>query len=260
VTTTEEPTREPTASMERRVATLLQQAEQFRRHGEDGEADAALFRAADIIMKHGVDAAAALARFGTDQAAVTDASSVRTVAVPFKGIYRAALVIQFNRLARAFWLTGRSFISRDRLVQSLYLVGYEDDVRQLRALIASVQLQADAAMRRWWLGNRERLELSSMDAYKARRQFLASFVAGATERVDRARRTALGDAGPGTSVVLASRQRTIDAVVEENFSLTTLTSRLSPGTAAADAAGYAAGLNAATGDTPVTTNRRQLEA
>jgi hypothetical protein len=259
VTATEEPTVEPTESMQRRVATLLEQAERFREHGENGSADAALSRAAEIVMKHGVDAAAALARFGTGQV-VDDASSVRTVAVPFRGIYRAALVIQFNRLAQAFWLTGRSFISRDRLVQHLYLVGYEDDVRQLRTLIASVQLQADAAMRRWWLNNRERLGLSSMDAYKTRRQFLASFVAGATERVDRARRTALGDAGPGTSVVLAGRQRVIDAVVEENFSLTSVRSQLSPGTVDADAAGYAAGLSAATGDTPVTTDRRQLEA
>jgi hypothetical protein len=252
-------TTEPTESMQRRVATLLTQAERFREHGEDGSADTALSRAADIIMKHGVDAATALARFGTG-AVTVDVAQVRTLAVPFRGIYRAALVVRFDVLARAFWLTGRSFIIRDKLVQSLYLVGYEDDVRQLQALIASVQLQAESALTNWWYRYPNKNEVPKMQAYKMRRQFLASFVAGATKRIEQARRTALGATGPGTSVVLAARQDAVDRFVEENYRLRTDRSRLLPGTVDADAAGYAAGLSAATGDTPVTTGRPQLEA
>lgn len=256
-TETSEEITEPSDSMQRRVATLLTQAERFREVGADGEADAALARVVAITLKHGVDAAAALARFGD---AAVRRRDVTTVVLPFRGIYRVVLASRFAALARTWLLVGRSFIDRQKTVQNVYLVGYEDDLLQLRSLIASVQLQAESALDRWWRNRQGRVDMTPMERYKARRQFVGSFVAGATERIELARRTTLGGVEPGTSVVLGRQQDVVDAFTAANFNLVSLSTRLLPGGADAHAAGHAAGRNAATGDTPVGGNRRQLKA
>ncbi len=240
--------------MQRRVRELLDRAEDFRRHGEDGSADAALSLAENIMLKYSLDAAVVAAR----RAAGGVAEQIVTRTVEFTGIYRVALVVQFDQLVRAFTTNVRSFISKGERVETLHLVGYESDVRQLQTLITSVNLQAIASLNVWWQNYPERRNLRGMVGYKTRRQYVSSFVNGAAERIELARKTALGNSEPGTELVLRDRKTAVDEFVAATYTLFNRRTRLDPGSHDAADAGRAAGRRANTGDTPVGTERRQI--
>lgn len=241
--------------MQQRVNTLLTQAEDFRRHGEDGSADAALALAEKIMLKHSIDAAIIAARRATKGGAP---EPIVTKVIQFNGIYRAALAIQFDLLVRAYSTEMRTFISKEGNTDNLHVVGFESDVRQLRALVTSLNLQAIASLKIWWQNNDLRGVLGGMQAYKERRQYVSAFVRGATERIELARETALGASAPGTDLVLRDRRTEVDEHVAANYRLTTRRSNLSGGSRAAAEAGQQAGRRANTGDTPVGTKRRQI--
>lgn len=240
--------------MQRRVRELLDRAEDFRRHGEDGSADAALSLAENIMIKYSIDAAVIAAR--QSSGAFTEVIETRTV--EFAGIYRVALAVRFDQLVRAFTSGVRSFISKGERVDVLHLVGYESDVRQLQTLITSINLQAIASLNVWWRDYPDRASLRGMIGYKTRRQYVSSFVNGASERIQLARKTALGESGPGTEVVLRDRRTAVDAHVAATYKLFDRRTRLDPGNQDAADAGRAAGRRANTGDTPVGTERRQI--
>lgn len=246
---------DPDERMQRRVQTLLESAENFSRHGEDGSAQAALALAAEIMMKHSIDAAVIAARRAAG--APPDEKIVQKV-VPFKGIYKTALVLQFHAFVAAYTNTVRTFTSKDDKVEHLHLVGYESEVRQLAMLITSVQLQAIASLNVWWKGDLSHRQLTGMVGYKTRRQYVSSFVRGATDRVEVARRTALDDSAPGTELVLRNRRTAVDEYVNATFKLFTRRSNLAPGSVDAETAGREAGRRANTGDTPVGNDRRQI--
>lgn len=240
--------------MQRRAATLLARAEDFRRHGEDGSADAALALAEKIMLKYSIDVAVLAAR--RDASAVSE--SIVTQTVEFTGIYRVALAVQFDQLVRAFSATIRSFISKRERAEVLHLVGYESEVRNLRTLITSIQLQAVASLNRWWRTYEYRDQLPGMVGYKTRRQYVSSFVRGATDRIELARQTALGSSEPGTALVLRDRRSSVDAFVRANYNLVPRQTQLLPGSADAADAGRAAGRRANTGDPSVGNDRRQI--
>lgn len=242
--------------MARRVATLLQKAEDFRRHGEDGSADAALELAETIMLKYSLDAAIVAAR-STNASAPEE---IKTLTVQFTGIYRVALSVQFDQLVRAFSTTVRSFITKTERTELLYLVGYDSDIRQLHTLITSLQLQAIAHLNNWWKTYELRDRLPGMAGYKTRRQFVSSFVRGATDRIELARKTALASSEPGTELVLRDRRHLVDEFVSAKWNLTTKRTRMDGGNADAAAAGRAAGRRANTGDTPVGNTRRQISS
>ena len=240
--------------MQRRVRELLDRAEDFRRHGEDGSADAALSLAENIMIKYSIDAAVIAAR----RAAGGVVEEIITRTVEFTGIYRVALVVKFDQLVRAFTTNVRSFISKGERVETLHLVGYESDVQQLQTLITSVNLQAIASLNVWWQNYPDRAALRGMDGYKTRRQYVSSFVVGAADRIETARKTALGNSAPGTELVLRDRKSAVDAHVAATYQLFNRQTRLDPGRQDAADAGRAAGRRANTGDTPVGTKRRQI--
>lgn len=246
-------------SMMQRIERLLARAEDFRRHGEDGSADAALALAEQIMLKYSIDESVIAARLA---AGAEPTDEIVVAVLPFTGIYRKALVMQFIHLVRAYTNTIKSFMSKDGTIENVHLAGFKNEVDQLVALVTSIHLQAVGRMRKWWdyeLSDVERT--SGMDGYKARRQYLSSFVQGATDRIATARRAAVAQAvaqDAGTALALRSRADQVDAFLAANYNLTTVRTRLKPGSGDAAAAGYRDGQQANTGEQPVGSNRRQI--
>jgi hypothetical protein len=239
-----------------RYNTLIRQAEDFRRHGEDGSADAALALAVKIMMKHDIDAAVAAARARTDQR-----EPIVIEWLPFEGIYRVVLATRFDMLVRAYTSTCRTFISIERQgkTHKLAVVGVKSEIERVQTLVTSLHLQTIGRLNLWWRSYPGRLDLTPMQGYKARRQYAASFVDGAIERVTRARGSVLSDAKPGTELVLRDRRADVDAYVDENFNLRPHRTRMDPGHVDAIHDGYRDGRQANTGETPVRTDRRTIE-
>jgi hypothetical protein len=236
-----------------RVDELLSKAQDFRRNGEDGSADAALALAEKIMLRYSIDETVLASR-----RTAAERAAIGVVYVPFTGIYRAALVTRFDVLAQLALVGGRSFIVREDKTSSLALVGRPDVVEPLRTLVVSLHLQVITSLNRWWKSLPSSRRSSGMPGYKARRQYVASFINGATERIARSRQLAVDEGEPGTALVLRSERDEVTAFLEANFKLSTTTSRLRPGTSDAARDGYAAGQLAQTGETPVDSNRRQL--
>jgi NAD(P)H-dependent FMN reductase len=237
----------------KRIDDLLRKAQDFRRHGEDGPADAALALAEKIMIKYSIDATVLASR-----RTVAERDAIDVVYVPFTGIYRAALVTRFDVLAQRALVGGRSFIVREDKTSSLALVGRPDVVEPLRTLVVSLHLQVITSLNHWWKSLPSSRRSSGMPGFKARRQYVSSFINGATERIVRSRQLAVDEGEPGTELVLRSERDEVSAFLEANFKLSTSRTRLQPGTSDAARDGYAAGQLAQTGETPVGSNRRQL--
>jgi hypothetical protein len=251
---------EPTDNerMMKRVEDLLKKAEDFRRHGEDGSADAAIDRANVIMTKYSIDQLTIAARLATGS---QPADEITTHVIDIKGIYRKALATTLAALVSAYTDTVKPFTSTFGNVERLHMVGYKSEVEQLSMLVASIMLQAVGGTTNWWKTSPERNYLTGMAAYKARRQFVYSFVVGATDRIARARRGAVKqatDSDPGTALALRTRESEVDAYLRARYRLTTSSPYMKPGSASAASAGYAAGQRANTGDRPIGSDGRQI--
>lgn len=240
-----------------RVATLLKRAEDFRRHGEDGSADTALELAQRIMLKHDIDAAVAASRSTTED----DRESIVTEFIPFEGIYRMVLATRFGVLVRAYATTSRTFISivPPGKTHNLAVVGLRGEVQRVRTLVTSLHLQTISRLSIWWRSYEGKIGMSSMEGYKARRQYAASFIDGAIERVERARASVLSTEQPGTALAIRDRRADVDAYVDENFNLRSYKTNLHAGHPDAIVAGLRDGRQANTGETPVQTNRQTIE-
>lgn len=245
---------EATARMEQRVATIIKHAEDFRRHGEDGSADAALALAEKIMLKYSIDAAVL-----ASHTAAADREAIVTQWVAFTGIYRAALLVQFQGLVKAYGNVVQTFGSRDGATYRLALIGTAHEVAQLKMLVTSIHLQALGKMNLWWGRLPASEKHSGMLGFKTRREYVANFVIGAADRIRRVREITLRDAPPGTALALRDRSADVNAYLLENYRLRTDKIRLKPGTARAARDGYTDGQLANTGDTAVSGGRPQLE-
>lgn len=246
---------EATERMKKRVETILKHAEDFRRHGEDGSADAALALAEKIMLKFSIDAAVLAA-----SVSVGDRAPIVTEWVAFTGIYRAALLIQFQQLVKAYSNVIQTFGKREGPTYRLALVGEAHDVLQLKSLITSIHLQAIGKMNLWWGNLPARDRSGGMEGFKARREFVANFVRGATARIDEARRLTTQESEPGTALALRDRAADVNAYVNATYRLRDDNVRMKRGSLRAERDGYAAGRLANTGDTPVGGGRPQLES
>jgi hypothetical protein len=240
--------------MTQRVQTLLEQAEHLRRHGHDAEADAALERAEQIMIRHSIDVAEAAASATTG----ANRTDYQHVVLTFTGIYRQVLLSGTYGVVGALD-TCRAFATTDGNKALLHVVGDDADVWFVRTLLTSLELQAMSQLYGWWSAYRvtpEGRRLKSMSAYKARRQFVSSFLGGVVARVRRAHADAVSSSG--SSVVLAERRSALDRYVDATYNLVPSRSRVLPGVADAHDAGRRAGLSASTGDAPLTGGRALL--
>lgn len=250
---------EATESMMRRVEELLKRAEDFRRHGEDGSADAANALAEKIMLKHSIDQSIIAARLAAGQQPNNDEIIIDWM--EYSGIYRKALVVQFGALVMAYTDTIKVFVQQEGNVEKLALVGYRSEVEQLKLLLTSLHLQVIASISIWWKASPLRDQLEGMEAYKARRSYAYNWISGATDRIARARRAAVQeavDSDPGTALALQTRGSLVERWLNKRFNLRLTSTQLKGGHPEAGRAGYRAGQQANTGDRPIGSNRLQL--
>lgn len=239
-----------------KIARVLHMAEEFRRHGEDGSADAALARAEEMMMRHQIDMAAVAAR--RDDRNRPDDPIIK-VTLSFTGIYKVVFTQLAVRVARA--LGTLELIHnpgyRKSIPDELWVLGHTSDVEHAQQLIASIQMQCLTALETWWRAV-DSTGMSAMDKFKDRRQFIAAFGMAAGRRIERAREALLADkeTGPGTEVVLRDRRSQVTDFMNANFAtVSSKGPKMKSGTNGSYQAGAIAGKNAVTGETRVGSSR-----
>jgi len=244
-----------TESAIKRAARVLEQAEQFRRVGEDGSADAALARAAAIMARHSID----LATIDAERRALGQASQEqigRLILDPFTGIYAKMFVQLYTEIAAAVGTVTAISVDLGKL-QQVWLVGTEADAEQVKMLGVSLLLQAQDAMARW-AKTANMSGLTAMEKFKNRRQFLLSFAIAAADRIRGTLNQAVDEAGDGTAIVLIDRKTRVDNFVKETYKIVSKQTNWQPGTVDAAIAGTVAGRNTNIGQTAVNGGRRAI--
>jgi len=246
----------------RRLRVLLTKAESFRQRGEDGSADAALNLAQGIMARYSIDQA--LLDASVDRADEARDDFVR-FELTFTGIYRTIFMQTFHHIVAAFGtLFPINVPNQVPGTDGLLVLGYASDVEHVKILLASLRVQLDAALARFW---RENAKLyareTAMRKFKARREFIYSFGVGVAERIAHARAVALRDSSgsrPGTELAVVDRKTRLDRYVESTLNLTSYRTRWRGGDATSRTAGRRAGRSADTGDRQVNGGRLHLEA
>ena len=158
------------------------------------------------------------------------------------------------------------------------VTGFRSDIDRLVMLDSSLQIQCQSAMTAWWKES-DRSYLSKMQAFKMKREFIASFASGLSARLAEAeragkvaavkaeaerRRQEADTAGKSVAAIEAEVSSSVELVlrskdeqVKDWFdnrygkSLRTVKRRYESGGWSAREAGYTAGRNANTGDTAI---------
>lgn len=253
-----------------KIALLLRKAEDPACSAEESEA---------FVNK----AQALMTRYAIEEAMIDEArgdvrqDTVTEKLIPYLGVYQPALWDIGKEIGRA--QNCKVLISREnwrRPPQTvLYLVGFESDIDRAIMLDASVQLQAQIAMRKW-----AKAELPSWltqpEKFKARRQFLFSFAEGLRARLAQAAQEGKeefvrSEAPPsvggedatraGMELVLRSRKDQVQDWYDEKYGRARgVSRRYDKGGFSSSRAGYRAGMNANTGHGGALRNRGALNA
>lgn len=195
-------------------------------------------------------------KYGIEQAMLNVSGEVRDEvvreAVFVTGIYAMQLFEQSMFVLRALGLQA-FFIDHRRWGKFNHLsgktekgvvidiVGFKSDIDTYVPLIKSLHVQSMVAMKKW---NRERTKAyfeTGMDAYVARRSFVAAFGLGAASRIEKNRRTIVEENGPGTELVLVDRAEKVVNWVADNMNIRVVNSQ-----ARASRDGHTAGFVAGT--------------
>lgn len=196
-----------------RVRALLQQAE----HPYTGldEARAFTARAAEIMAKYGIDEALAAER-GPD-----GPGSVTSVQVPLDQPYSTEKGSLLSHIARACRCQTVHH-TWGRVTTSVTMFGYRSDLDRVAVLFASLLVQAAQALEAEAVPYDVRWE--GRNAVAAwRRSWLVGYAQTVGARLHEVERRAARDAdaaagsGPGTALVLASREERVKAAVSEAF-------------------------------------------
>lgn len=174
----------------------------------------------------------------------------------FRGAYRGEILNLGIQVVNSLGgLRAMQFTGGSGKVFSLWVIGFESDVKQAEILINSLQVQAMVAMRAWWAERRWSYEgVSSYNQEKARRTFVHGFGTGAGVRIRGSRQQAVQEAGSGTELVLVGRQAKVN---EYMAGKSTRKARVRNATASGSAHGHGimAGMQANTGDKAVSQGR-----
>lgn len=216
------------------------------------EAEALTEHAERLMIKYGIEQAKLddrRARSGEDGEQIVQ----RTV--EFTGVYArslldlgAVVVVALGQL--------RPLQATSATLTRLYIVGFESDAEQAEVLVRSLHVQALVALRSWWAANRhEWADVGESEKRRVREGFLRGFGAGAAQRIHASREAVVAEGGTGTEIVLADRQRLVDAHVEAR-GLAAGRRRKSPH-AGAFSSGHRAGQRANTGSRAVSARPEQ---
>jgi hypothetical protein len=242
-----------------KIALLLRKAESTTPQ----EAELLISKAQELMTKYAIEEAMIDAARGVERDEITEEEFI------YVGIFRKALgalgyyIMQANG-CRGVYAEWPSFTDADgktwKEVYRLNAIGFKSDIERIRALDASLQLQATTAMTRWWK-EEDRSWYSRADAYKARREFLFAFASGVNNRLHIAKRAGekaaakdvvsqtsqtAEEATASVALVLRSRKDRVDDWIDEKYGkLRSSSSRsYASGGAGARTAGFSAGSRA----------------
>ena len=231
------------------IAQLLAKAESTTPE----EAEALTEHAERLMVKYGIEQAIINERRA--QSGKADEKIIQ-VGITFTGAFRLEYAHLGHMVANGLGSLRCLMNTFKNKSATLYLIGYESDVKQAGLLIASLQVQAVVATRAWWKVNKQDFSMaSSYDQEAARRSFVRGFGTGAGNRIHESRNQEIKEAGTGTELVLVSREAKVQAHFD---SLQKGKARGHGGgkrdwTAASQ--GYKAGQNANTGEKAVSQGR-----
>jgi len=254
---------------EEKITALLTKAEANGVTTE--EAETFRQKAYDLMVKHSIDQAAIDAKRAKGESTQEE---VVTDTIDFTGIYKDALVQFCHNITMSF-KTMQGYVEKNVYVDShkdknvrghkYVIVGYESDVRQVRVLLVSLQLQALADLSEWWNTDEYasviRTGGTPMQKFKTRREFIMSFSTGATAKIKERVARAMGEAGPGTELALRTRLDEVKAWLEaQRLGLKSTGRGMERGSYAATVAGQAAGRAANTGEANIGPKRDAIGA
>jgi uncharacterized protein DUF2786 len=228
-------------------------------------------KAYELMTKHSIDQAVIDAKRAKGESTQEE---VVTDTISFTGIYKDALVQFCHNITMSF-RTMTGYVEKNvyvdwenpkpkRVRGHVYtVVGYESDVRQVRVLLVSLQLQALADLEDWWRSDEYASVIRSggtpMQKFKTRREFIMSFSIGAASKIKERMARAMNEAGPGTEVAIRTRLDEVRAWLEANRELSKSRGRgMERGSFAATEAGRSAGRAADTGEARVGPQRTAI--
>lgn len=233
-------------SIEDKIAALLRKAESTTPE----EAKTLTAHAEKLMLKYSIDKLSIDAKRAVSGKSVADEPIVREY-VMFTSIYAQHVVSNAARCVDAFGVTRSLFITGSGWAE-LMIYGRADDVAQVKLIITSLNLQAVAALSRWWKENRHYYAFSpKFDGYKARRSFLQSFFNGAAYRILQSHRQVIEESNePGTALAIRSLADRLTNFIDAK-NPTKHRDRTSGGDRWAANDGFAAGRQANVGDPQV---------
>lgn len=227
-----------------RINALLAKAEAA---ATQEEADIYNAKASELMIRYGVEQAMLAAARGEHDKREEIVKQV----VTFKGQFAMAHMRMAWDIAQS--LSGGS-ISGFKIKHyrgagvDLTLVGFESDIDNARAMIASLMLQCESEMFDWWEDNRD--YYYGYDKVVARRSFISGYSGEACRKIRNVYRKVREEKvaeSESTAVALVDRKKQVQNYMDDNFSLSKARSSYSRSDAGGRSAGRAAGARADVG-------------
>jgi hypothetical protein len=254
-----------------RVRALLDLAEKA---GSEHEAEIARNKAMELMFRHGIsDAMVGVASATPDE--------IRQVTFKYTGILKDAkrsIAVGVSRGLGNKLVVGDNEYARPKYSYTT-VTGWNSDLERLEVMLASIQIQADHALKQWEREQKRSRsgwsELSAWQKFQDRRQFLISFGSGVEHKLLIALRSAMAEAAKeraeanaesvaeattGVELALRDRRESVKDWYDRHYGngLRTVHSRLSAGSYGASSAGHAAGRAADVGQHRVGHGRRAI--
>ena len=228
-----------------RINLLLAKAENA---ATKEEADAYNAKASELMIRYGIEQAMlAAAQAGKD---VTEA--IVEVEIAFTGMFDETFKNQAWHVSRAltdgavsgFHRSGFKAYNGEKIPLRLTLIGFESDIDNCKAMIASLRLQCESELFDWWEQNKGGYKYySQYDKKVARRAFIEGYTMAACQKIRNVYRKVKEEAtsqGTGAEVALVDRKKQVDQYMDK-FNLGKARARYARTDASGRAAGRAAG-------------------
>lgn len=240
-----------------RINALLAKAEAA---STQEEADTYNAKASELMIRYGVEQAMLAAARGEADAS----EEIVKITIDFKGQFAQAQMRLAWHVAQS--LTGEAvtgFKTTDyKGGVHLTLIGFDSDISNVKAMIASLLLQCESEMFDWWEYEKAAYKgQGQYDKTVARRSFIEGYSSAASKKIrdvysrvvkeEQAKET-------GTAVALVDRKKQVDNYMRSHFSVGKGRSSYSRSDAAGRSAGRAAGARADVGGRGVSNSRGRI--
>ena len=224
------------------------------------EADTYNAKASELMIRYGVEQAMLAAARGEADAS----EEIVKITIDFKGQFAQAQMRLAWHVAQS--LTGEAvtgFKTTDyKGGVHLTLIGFDSDISNVKAMIASLLLQCESELFDWWEYEKAAYKgQGQYDKTVARRSFIEGYSSAASKKIrdvysrvvkeEQAKET-------GTAVALVDRKKQVDNYMRSHFSVGKGRSSYSRSDAAGRSAGRAAGARADVGGRGVSNSRGRI--